>query len=133
MDYGFRLVGLGAAGVGRGATGRRLSFKLLLVVREFVFLGSLRFTLARGVAFAFSPAAFAFGLLAFAGRFAFAFVLLFPFVLPFAFSFLFFGLLGLFSFADAFVLRFSLDSSGGVTISGDSPAFVGRLTSIATV
>jgi hypothetical protein len=90
---------------------------------------------------------FAFGRLvfAFAGRFVFPFAFAFaprlafvlPLVLPFAFSFLFFGFLGLFSFAfvtaDEFVLRFSFDSSGGVTVSGDSPALVGRLTSIATV
>jgi hypothetical protein len=83
---------------------------------------------------------FAFGLLALAGRsalpFAFAgrFAFVLPLVLPFAFSFLFLGFLGLFSFAlaDEFVLRLSLGSSG-VTVSGDSPALVGRLTSIATV
>ena len=105
-----------------------------------MFLGSLRFTLGRGVTFALST--FAFGLLAFAfaGRFAFGFALAlagrfaFAFVLPFAFSFLFFGFLGLFSFAfaDEFELRFSLGSSG-LTVSGDSPALIGRLTSIATV
>ena len=76
-------------------------------------------------------AKFAFGLFAFAGRFAFAGLL--AFALPF--SFLFLGFLGLFSFAiaDAFVLRFSFGSSSGVTVSGVSPALVGRLTSIATV
>ncbi len=104
--------------------------------RVFVF----RFTLGRGVIFAFSPAAFAFGLmfafaglLAFApGRFAFAFVL--PFALPFAFAFVFLGFLGLFSFAfAAFVLRLSFCSSAGGTVSDDSPALAGRLTSIATV
>jgi len=86
-----------------------------------------------------SPAAFAFGLLAFAGllalaggRLAFAFVLLFAF--PFVFAFVFLGFFGLLSLAfDAFVLRFSLGSSAGVTVSGVSPAFVGRLISIATV
>jgi len=59
----------------------------------------------------------------------------FAFVFPFAFSFLFFGFLGLFSFAfvDEFVFRFSFDSSGVGTVSGDSPSLVGRLTSIATV
>ena len=100
--------------------------------RVFVF----RFTFGRAVLFAFSPAAFAFGLfalaglLAFAGRFAFVFVL--PFALPFAFAFL--GFLGLFSFAFAvFVLRLSFGSSSGVTVSGDSPAFAARLMSIATV
>jgi hypothetical protein len=104
--------------------------------RVFVF----RFTLGRGVIFAFSPAAFAFGLLfAFAGllafaagRFAFAFVL--PFALPFAFAFVFLGFFGLFSFAfDAFVLRLTFESSSGVTVSGDSPGAAARLTSIATV
>jgi hypothetical protein len=92
----------------------------------------------RGVTFAFSPAAFAFGLfalaglLAFAGRFAFVFVL--PFALPFAFALVFLGFLGLFSFAFAvFVLRLSFGSSSGVTVSGDSPAFAARLMSIATV
>ena len=77
--------------------------------------------------------AFAFGLLAFAlGDW-----LAFAFVFPFAFPFVFFGFFGLFAFAfafafaDVFVLRFSFDSSG--VASGDSPALVGRLTSIATV
>ena len=84
---------------------------------------------------------FAFGLVAFAfaPRFVFPFALgdrlAFAFVFPFAFAFVFFGFFGLFSFAfafaDVFVLRFSFDSSG--VASGDSPALVGRLTSIATV
>ena len=62
-----------------------------------------------------------------------AFVLPFPFSL--AFSFLFLGLRGLFSFAFAepFVLRFSLGSSAGGTVSGLSPALAVRLMSIATV
>ena len=122
MNYGVCLVGVETPGVGRGATGRRFSFKLVFG-RVFVF----RFMLGRGVTFAFSPAAFAFGLLAlagllaFAGRFAFAFVLPFAFALPFAF--VFFGFLGLFSFAfAAFVLRLSFGSSAGGTVSGDSPA-----------
>jgi hypothetical protein len=87
--------------------------------------------------------AFAFGLLALAGRLVFPFALgdrlAFAFVFPFAFAFafVFFGFFGLFSFAfafafaDVFVLRFSFDSSG--VASGDSPALAGRLTSIATV
>ena len=104
----------------------------------------LRFTFGRGVifalsTFAFGLLAFAFGLLTFAfvfaGRLAFAFAFVLPFLLPFAFSFWFLGLRGLFSFAfaDEFVLRFSLGSSTGVTVSGDSPSLAGRLTSIATV
>jgi hypothetical protein len=85
--------------------------------------------------------ALVFGLLALAGRLVFPFALgdrlAFAFVFPFAFAFVFFGFFGLFSFAfafafaDVFVLRFSFDSSG--VASGDSPALVGRLTSIATV
>ena len=100
--------------------------------RVFVF----RFTLGRGVIFAFSPAAFAFGLLfAFAGLLAFAAGrFAFAFVLPFALPFVFLGFLGLFSFAfDAFVLRLSFGCSSGVTVSGDSPALAARLMSIATV
>ena len=83
--------------------------------------------------------AFAAGLLTFAGRFAFAFafagLFTFTFVFPFAFSFLLAGRLGLFAFAfaGAFVLRFALVSSGVGTVSGVSPALVGRLMSIATV
>ena len=93
-----------------------------------------RFTFARGTLaltlFAFDGRAFAFPL---AGRLAFAFLL--PFVLPLAFSFVFlgFGRLGLLSLLLEFVLRFSFVFSSGVTVSGDSPSFVGRLTSIATV
>ena len=101
-----------------------------------MFLGSLRFALGRGVTFALSTFAFGLMVFAFAPRFTFplAFAFLLPLSLPFAFSFLFFGFLGLFSFAlaDEFVLRFSFVSSG-LTVSGDSPALVGRLTSIATV
>jgi hypothetical protein len=125
VRYGF-LVGF-ETGVGRGATGRRLS---LLLVREFVFAGRFAFVFAFAPRFAFAFA----GLLALAfafGRFALLVVL------PFAFSFVFFGLLGrfafAFAFADALVLRFSLVGSGVGTVSGDSPSFVGRLTSIATV
>jgi len=116
--------------VGRGTTGRLFS---LLAGRVFVF-GKLRFTLLRGVAFTFA-AAFAFGRFALIGLTVLAFALLaLALALSFSFSFLFLGLLGLFSlrFADAFVLRFSLDSSG-VMVSGFSPSFVGRLMSMATV
>jgi hypothetical protein len=115
-------------GVGRGTTGRLFS---LLAGRVFVF-GKLRFTLLRGVAFTFA-AAFVFGRFALTGLVVLAFAL-FALALVFSFSFLFRGRLGLFSlrFADAFVLRFSLDSSG-VTVSGFSPSLVGRLMSMATV
>jgi hypothetical protein len=70
----------------------------------------------------------------FAGRFTLLLAL--PLTLPFAFSlaFLFRGFRGFsFAFEDVLALRFSLGSSAGVTVSGDSPSFVGRLTSIATV
>jgi len=126
LRYGF-LVGL-ETGVGRGASGRRLS---LLLVREFVFAGRFAFPFGGRFAFVFG------GLLAFAFAFAARFALVF--VLPFAFSFVFLGLLGrfaiaiAFAFADELVLRFSLGSSGVGTVSGDSPSFAGRLTSIATV
>ncbi len=116
--------------MGRGTTGRLFS---LLAGRAFEF-GKVRFTLLRGVALTLA-AAFAFGRFALTGLLAFAFALFaFAFALPFSFSFLFFGRLGLFSFrfAEAFVLRFSLDSSG-VTFSGVSPSLVGRLMSMATV
>ena len=118
--------------MGRGTTGRLLS---LLAGRAFAF-GTVRFTLARGVAFTFA-AAFAFGRFALTGLFEFArfaLALVLPFELAFSFSFLFLGRLGLLSlrFADAFVLRFSLDSSG-VTFSGVSPSLAGRLMSMATV
>ena len=120
-------VGLGAAGVGRGATGRLLS--LLAAGREFAFGKLVRFTLLRGVAFTLGTPAFALGRLTLAGLFVL------PFALAFSFAFLFlggrFGLLA-FSFDAEFVFRFSAGSSG-VTFSGDSPAFVGRLMSIATV
>jgi hypothetical protein len=84
---------------------------------------------------------FAFGRFTFAGRFEFVdrfvFVFAFVLVLPFRLSFVFlgFGFLGLFSFAlaEALVLRFSLGSSAGMTVSGDSPALATRLMSIATV
>jgi hypothetical protein len=71
---------------------------------------------------------------AFAGLFAFAERFAFAFVLPFAFTFVFLGRLGLFSFEfDELVSRFSFAFASGVTVSGDSPSFAGRLTSIATV
>jgi hypothetical protein len=117
-----------AAGVGRGVAGRLLSFALPGL--KFELRVSARFTFARGTLAL--PIVLAFVRFAFAGRFAFAFAL----VLPFAFSFVFlgFGRLGLFSFEfDEFVLRFSLGVSSGLTVSGDSPSFVGRLMSIATV
>ena len=115
--------------MGRGATGRL--FSLLAAGREFTFRTSGRFTLARGVAFTLGTPAFAFGRLTLAGLF----VLPFAFAFAFSFAFLFLGgRLGLLSlvFAVEFVLRFSAGSSG-VTFSGDSPAFAGRLVSIATV
>ena len=124
--------------MGRGATGRLLS--LTLPGRKFEFPVLARFTFARGtlalpVVLAFVGRAFPFtGRFAFAGLLAFALVL--PFVLPLAFSFVFlgFGRLGLFSLPlDEFVLRFSFVFSSGVTVSGDSPSFVTRLMSIATV
>ena len=95
-----------------------------------------RFTFARGT-FALPVLEFVGRVFAFAGRFALAglFAFALPFELPLAFSFVFlgFGRLGLFSFAFEFVLRFSLVFSSGVTVSGDSPSFAARLTSIATV
>jgi len=86
-----------------------------------------------------SVAAFAFGRLAFTGRFELAGLFEFPFVLPLSlvlallFSFLFagLGLLGLLSFELEFL--FEEDSSTGFTVSGVSPSFATRLTSIATV
>jgi hypothetical protein len=113
-------------GVGRGATGRLLS--LLAAGREFAFGKVVRFTLIRGLAFTFGTPAFALDRLALAGLFVL------PFAFAFSFAFLFRGRLGLFvfSFAAEFVLRFSAGSSG-VTVSDASPAFAGRLMSIATV
>ena len=110
------------------STGRLLSFAA--AGRVFAFFGSIRFTLLRGVAFALTAPVFAFARLALLG------LLVLPFVFPFAFSLVFLGrgLLGLFAFVFVveFVLRFSLGSSG-VTFSDDSPSFVARLISIATV
>ena len=103
-----------------------------LAGRAFEF-GNVRFTLLRGVAFTLPAAALTFGRFAFAGRFELT-LALFAFPLAFSFSFLFRGRRGLFSLrsAEAFVLRFSVVSSG-VTFSGVSPALVGRLMSMATV
>ena len=124
--------------MGRGATGRLFSFALLpgalLPGRELEFRESVRFTFARGT---LTSTELAF-LFAFAGRLLLAFrlplVLLFALALAFSFAFLVRGRLGLFSLADEFVLRFSSAlSSAGETVSGDSPSFVGRLMSIATV
>ena len=115
-------------GVGRGVAGRL--FSLLAGGREFAFGKFVRFTLLRGVAFTLGAPAFALGRLTLAGLF----VLPLAFAFAFSFAFLFrggrFGLF-VFSFAAEFVLRFS--DSSGVTLSGDSPALVGRLMSIATV
>ena len=101
-------------------------------VFEFEFRKSVRFTLLRGVALTFSTPALALVRLMFAERFVLPFALAFAF----AFSLVFFGrgFLGLFSLvlAAELMLRFSTGSSG-VTVSGDSPSFVGRLMSIATV
>jgi hypothetical protein len=122
-----------APGVGRGATGRLFTFEFapgevllgrVLEFREFTLAGG---TLAFAFLFAFT----------FAGRLLLVFLLLvLLFALPFAFSFVFLGRgrLGLLSLAFEFVLRFvfALSSAGG-TVSGDSPSFVGRLRSIATV
>ena len=112
--------------MGRGVTGRL--FSLLAAGREFTLGKFVRFTLLRGVAFTLEAPAFALGRLTFAGLFVL------PLAFAFSFAFLFRGgRLGLFAFSFAeFVLRFSAGSSG-VTFSGDSPAFVGRLMSIATV
>ena len=115
------------SGVGRGGTGRLFS---LTTGRVFEFRGSGRFTftLLRGAVLALLAGTLA------AGRFAFSglFVLPFAFLFALALSFLFLGRLGLFSLLFAFVFRFSLGSSG-ITFSGDSPALVARLRSMATV
>ena len=124
--------------MGRGATGRRLSFAL--PGRKFELRGGVAFAFGR---FTFARFAFALVVLvrfaftvvfALAGRFAFAFGLAFAFALPFAFTFVFLGRLGLFSFAfDEFAGALAFAFSSGVTVSGDSPSFAGRLMSIATV
>lgn len=123
--------------MGRGVTGRLFTFELLpgvLPGRELEFRESLRFTLARGTLALSIVLAFLF---TFAGRLLFAFLLLLvlPLLLAFAFSFAFRGLgrLGRLSLADEFVLRFAFALSSAGTGSGDSPSFVGRLMSIATV
>lgn len=118
------------SGVGLGVTGRLFS---LLTGREFEFRTSPRFTLLRGVVFTLSPLAFALGRFALTSLFVLPLTFLLP--LTFSFAFLFLGgRLGLLSllFALAFVLRFSLGSSG-VTLSGVSPSLVTRLMSMATV
>ena len=90
----------------------------------------VRFTFVRGRFALPLPTVFAFVRFAFAARLAFAFAL--PLALSFAFRFL--GRLGLLSFAELeLALRLLFVFSSGVTVSGDSPAFVGRLMSIATV
>src|SRR5690348_16459641 len=100
---------------------------LLFVVARFTF-GRATLTL---------PVVFVLARLAFTLRFALPFTLPFVFPLPFALalSFLLRGRLGLLSFAlvFAFTFRLVVVSSSGVTVSDDSPAFVGRLMSIATV
>ena len=103
----------------------------LLAGRALTFGVTVRFTLVRG---RFALPLFAFARLAFAARLAFEFA--FAFVLPLAlsFAFLFLGRLGLFSFAEfEFARLLFVFSSAGGTVSGDSPSFVGRLMSIATV
>ena len=132
---GLVLVGLGI-GVGRGAAGRRLMFTLVAGRALLLPLVIARFTFACGTLAL--PFVFALVRFAFTGRLALLFTA--RFVLPFAlalalsFVFLFRGRLGLFSFAFVLTLRFAfVVSSSGVTVSDDSPAFVGRLISIATV
>ncbi len=96
--------------------------------------------------FALSTAAFAFGRFTFAGRFALPLALLFvlrlvlPFTLlltlplVFPLALVFFGFRGFsFVFDEVLVLRFSLGSSAGFTVSGVSPSLAGRLMSMATV
>ena len=101
-----------------------------------------RFTFVRGtlmLPLVFVSVRFAFTarlVLPFTSRLVFPFALALPLTFPLAFALVFRGRLGLFSFALvlALVLRFAfVVSSSGVTVSGDSPAFVGRLMSIATV
>lgn len=80
------------------------------------------------------PVVFALVRFAFAERLALAFAFVLPLALALSFAFRFLGRLGLLSFAElAFALRLLFVSSSGVTVSGDSPAFVGRLMSMATV
>ena len=114
--------------MGRGATGRLLTF-WLLAGRALTFGVTVRFTLGRG---RFALPLLAFARFAFAARLAFAFAFVLPLALSFAFLFL--GRLGLFSFAEfEFARLVFVFSSAGGTVSGDSPSFVGRLMSIATV
>ena len=92
--------------------------------------------LLRGVAFALAAPVFAFARFAFIDLFALVDLFALALAFAFAFSLVFLGRgrFGLFSllFAEEFVLRFSLGSSG-VTFSDDSPALATRLMSIATV
>ena len=130
-----RLLSFDVVGVGRGATGRRFSFGLL--AGRVVFPSPV-FEFARGgLVLEFSTAEFALTRFTFAGRvglaFALPFAFAFAFALAFSFAFLFLLRRGLFSLAFKFALRFSVESSAGLTVSGVSPAFVGRLISIATV
>jgi hypothetical protein len=137
-DYGICLLPVGALGVGRGATGRLLTFWLLFV-RVFEFRSSVLFESLRGVTLVLGAAALAFGRLTVAGRLAlpFALTLVFAFALALvlSFSFLFFGFLGLFSLAleGVLALLFEFVSSTGLTVSVSSPAFATRLISMATV
>ena len=112
-------------GDGRGAGGRVFT----LAGRAFTLP---LFTFARGVVFTLTGA-FAFGRFTLAGLFVLLFAFRLPFAFEFAFSFVFRGRgrRGL-SLLLVFVLRFSAGSSG-VTLSGVSPSFVGRLISMATV
>lgn len=120
--------------MGRGATGRLFTFELVPGVtvpgRVFEFRESTRFTFARGTLALSTEFAFLF---TFAGRLLLAFLLTLALLLLLSFAFFGLGRLGLFSFADELVLRFSFALSSAGTGSGDSPSFVGRLMSIATV
>lgn len=106
-------MGLETDGVGRGVTGRLLSFTLL-AGRALTLCVSTRFTFVRGTLVL--PFVLTLDLFAFTARFAlalrlpFAFRLLFAFVLPLVFALSFFGLVrfGLLSFelVFAFALAF---------------------------
>ena len=128
-------------GVGRTVAGRRLSFTFAGRALMLPFV-TARFTLVRGtlmLPLVFVLVRFAFTvrlLFSFTTRFVFPFVFALLLAFPFALALVFRGRRGLFSFAlvFAFTLRFAfVVSSSGVTVSDDSPAFVGRLISIATV
>ena len=126
-----RLLSFDVVGVGRGATGRRFSFGLL--AGRVVFPSPVLEFARGGLVLEFSTAEFALTRFTFAGRVVLAFALPFAFAFGFSFAFLFLLRRGLFSFAFKFALRFSVESSAGLTVSGVSPSFVGRLMSIATV